>query len=116
MKATKRHKSKPIALFNHKGGAGKTTLSANIAATLAWLGKRVLLVDADPQCNLTSYLLAATTHLFRTIAFSKGDSAMWGGLDSTHDKNFSRETHPAICAVRTERFEPLTFHFVHLIV
>jgi cellulose biosynthesis protein BcsQ len=53
-------KKKPIRLsvFNHKGGVGKTTLTMNLAATLAGMGRRVLLVDADPQCNLTSYLIA----------------------------------------------------------
>ena len=54
----KRHRAKRIALFNHKGGVGKTTLTVNIAAALSSIGKRVLLVDADPQCNLTSYLVA----------------------------------------------------------
>ena len=46
-----------ITLFNHKGGVGKTTLTANIAFALADMGRSVLLVDSDPQCNLTSYLL-----------------------------------------------------------
>jgi cellulose biosynthesis protein BcsQ len=58
MKTLKRHRAKRIALFNHKGGVGKTTLTVNIAAALASMGKKVLLVDADPQCNLTSYLVA----------------------------------------------------------
>ncbi|MGH2509648.1 MAG: ParA family protein [Ktedonobacteraceae bacterium] len=53
----KRHSAIRVALYNHKGGVGKTTLSVNIAAALAELGRRVLLVDADPQCNLTSYLV-----------------------------------------------------------
>ncbi len=57
---SKRRTSK-IAIFNHKGGVGKTTLTLNIAAEIAALGKRVLLVDADPQCNLTSYLLDDAT-------------------------------------------------------
>lgn len=44
-----------IALFNHKGGVGKTTLTVNVADALADLKKRVLIVDADPQCNITAF-------------------------------------------------------------
>jgi cellulose biosynthesis protein BcsQ len=44
-----------IVIFNHKGGVGKTTLTVNIASALAEMGKKVLCVDSDPQCNLTSY-------------------------------------------------------------
>lgn len=47
-----------LAIFNHKGGVGKTTLTVNVGAALAARGRRVLLVDTDPQCNLTSYLVA----------------------------------------------------------
>lgn len=46
-----------LALFNHKGGVGKTTLTINIADALGELGKRVLIVDADPQCNVTAFYL-----------------------------------------------------------
>ncbi len=52
-----RGKARRIAFFNHKGGVGKTTLSANVAFSIAAIGKKVLVVDADPQSNLTSYLL-----------------------------------------------------------
>ena len=52
-----RHPAPRITLYNHKGGVGKTTLTINIASALASQGKRVLLVDADPQCTLTSYLV-----------------------------------------------------------
>jgi len=42
-----------ISLLNHKGGVGKTTSTMNIGAGLVELGKRVLLIDLDPQANLT---------------------------------------------------------------
>lgn len=42
-----------ISFINYKGGVGKTTLTANVAAELAFRGRRVLAVDLDPQTNLT---------------------------------------------------------------
>ena len=49
--------AKIICLFNHKGGVSKTTTAFNLGWMLATLGKRVLLADFDPQCNLTGMVL-----------------------------------------------------------
>jgi cellulose biosynthesis protein BcsQ len=46
-----------ICMFNHKGGVSKTTTTFHLGWKLAEMGKRVLLVDADPQCNLTGLIL-----------------------------------------------------------
>ncbi len=44
---------KTISIFNNKGGVGKTTLTFHLAHALAELGHRTLIIDLDPQCNLT---------------------------------------------------------------
>jgi chromosome partitioning protein len=48
---------KTISVINYKGGVGKTTVAANIAAELAYRGQNVLLIDLDPQASLTFSLL-----------------------------------------------------------
>jgi chromosome partitioning protein len=49
--------TKIISLFNHKGGVSKTTTVFHLGWKMATLGKKVLIVDADPQCNLTGLAL-----------------------------------------------------------
>lgn len=46
-----------IAVYNFKGGVGKTMSAVNLAATMAMAGKRVLIVDADPQANSSAFFL-----------------------------------------------------------
>jgi chromosome partitioning protein len=51
--ADRTDRMKIVSVINYKGGVGKTALTANLAAELAWHGKRVLMLDLDPQTSLT---------------------------------------------------------------
>ena len=64
---------KIITFFNHKGGVGKTTLVHNLGFILADKGYKVLLIDADPQMNLT----AAVYGLSTSVEYSTEEDSKW---------------------------------------
>jgi cellulose biosynthesis protein BcsQ len=62
-----------LGIFNNKGGVGKTTYLYHLAHTIAAMGKTVLVVDGDPQCNLTAYSLSGAA-IERTWNQERGNS------------------------------------------
>ena len=71
---------KTIAIMNYKGGVGKTVTTINFAAELAAAGKRVIVMDADGQCNLSDIFRADTLHGGTTYEVLI-DAALWGCWD-----------------------------------
>ena len=73
--------AKQIALFNHKGGVGKTTTTFNLGWMLANKGKTVIIVDCDPQCNLTGMVLGfKDAESFEAMYASEGVTNIRDGL------------------------------------
>ena len=80
---------KIISIVNHKGGVGKTMTTQNLGAALSLLGKKVLMVDMDPQCNLTTQ--CESSHYHPTISEIMNDN---------------EETKQAMIIIKNKRFMP----------
>lgn len=82
---------KIISFFNHKGGVSKTTSTYHVGWKLAELGYKVLLVDADPQCNLTALALGYTEDEDIESHYEKfPNSDLYSGLKSVLDGDLKR--------------------------
>ncbi len=64
---------KIVTFFNHKGGVGKTTLVHNLGFILADKGYKILLIDADPQMNLTAAMYGLST----SVEYSTDEDSKW---------------------------------------
>jgi cellulose biosynthesis protein BcsQ len=101
---------KVLSFFNNKGGVGKTTLTGNIAAYFSSeMAKRVLIVDCDPQCNITQYILGddKTIDLYWPSGKEKDDTKIKTIMDIVQpivdgDASINKNVKPILA--RTNRF------------
>ena len=101
---------KIITLYNHKGGVSKTTTTFNIATYLANNGKKVLMVDADPQCNLTEISLARTIYSLDKSAEESGSTEV-GTLPGTSILDaLNQRIKGDIAYIDIEKIEPCEIH------
>ena len=78
-------RTKIISLFNHKGGVSKTTTTFHLGWMLAILGKRVMIVDTDPQCNLTGMCISNTHNVEIEELYQSGVSNIRSILSPVFD-------------------------------
>lgn len=93
---------KILSVFNNKGGVGKTTLTYHLSHALSELGYKVLMIDADPQCNLTIYSMPeGVIHDIWEVE----DSFIDEGMDATK-KDMTRDDIDKVLA------KPRSLHFM----
>lgn len=98
-----------IVLYNYKGGAGKTTLTVNLAAAFAELGLKVLMIDLDPQCNTTQFFQEGTnvgtvTLSAQTAQEAASDLMSLRTVPAKSQKVKGDNLHPTINASPMEAF------------
>ncbi|WP_437656522.1 ParA family protein [Sorangium sp. So ce1182] len=91
-----------VSVFNNKGGVGKTTLTFHLGHALAELGKKTLLVDLDPQCNLTIFGLDVD---YIEKIWNAEDPFIDNGFDETQKKMSSE-------AFSSANKQPRTIHYL----
>lgn len=79
-------------VFNQKGGVGKSSITCNLAAIAAVKGKRVLVIDLDPQANSTHYLLGVTPDQLDTTVANYFLDTLKSGRKKHHPVEYARET------------------------
>lgn len=89
-------KEKIIVLFNNKGGVSKTTTAFNLGWMLAQIGKRTLIVDSDPQCNLTGVCVNSSKEAKLSELYNSDISTIKSGLDPVFGGNLE-PISPANC-------------------
>lgn len=90
-------------VFNQKGGVGKSTITANLAAVAAQQGRRALVVDLDPQGNLSHYVYGPDAEQLRPSVFDFFDQIL----------NFSLNSQPTLAHVHATPFAGLSLMCSH---
>ena len=98
-----------LVVYNYKGGAGKTTLTVNLAAALAELGLKVLMIDLDPQCNTTQFFqegddVGTVTFSAQTAQEAASDLMALRAVPSKSQKVKCDNLHPTINASPMDAF------------